>query len=80
MSVPCTPIAVISSHTSCPHHARANIPSPSLSSSHCLLCSCCRWFFKSISRKDAERQLLGPGNTLGSFMIRDSETTKGTRG
>ncbi|XP_068006309.1 tyrosine-protein kinase HCK [Melanerpes formicivorus] len=35
------------------------------------------WFFKSISRKDAERQLLGPGNRVGSFMIRDSETTKG---
>ncbi|OXB79341.1 UNVERIFIED_CONTAM: hypothetical protein H355_013262 [Colinus virginianus] len=35
------------------------------------------WFFKDISRKDAERQLLGPGNVLGSFMIRDSETTKG---
>ncbi|XP_030358937.1 tyrosine-protein kinase HCK isoform X1 [Strigops habroptila] len=35
------------------------------------------WFFKGISRKDAERQLLGPGNVVGSFMIRDSETTKG---
>ncbi|NXG79961.1 HCK kinase, partial [Baryphthengus martii] len=35
------------------------------------------WFFKGISRKDAERQLLGPGNMTGSFMIRDSETTKG---
>ncbi|NWT04075.1 HCK kinase, partial [Mionectes macconnelli] len=35
------------------------------------------WFFKAVSRKDAERQLLGPGNMIGSFMIRDSETTKG---
>uniref|UniRef100_A0A8B9P259 Tyrosine-protein kinase n=1 Tax=Apteryx owenii TaxID=8824 RepID=A0A8B9P259_APTOW len=35
------------------------------------------WFFKGISRKDAERQLLGPGNVIGSFMIRDSETTRG---
>ncbi|XP_065502079.1 tyrosine-protein kinase HCK isoform X2 [Caloenas nicobarica] len=35
------------------------------------------WFFKGISRKDTERQLLGPGNVVGSFMIRDSETTKG---
>ncbi|XP_057288239.1 tyrosine-protein kinase HCK isoform X2 [Pezoporus wallicus] len=35
------------------------------------------WFFKGISRKDAERQLLGPGNVIGSFMIRDSETSKG---
>uniref|UniRef100_A0A8C9PS55 Tyrosine-protein kinase n=1 Tax=Spermophilus dauricus TaxID=99837 RepID=A0A8C9PS55_SPEDA len=36
------------------------------------------WFFKGISRKDAERHLLAPGNVLGSFMIRDSETTKGS--
>ncbi|NWT87480.1 HCK kinase, partial [Lanius ludovicianus] len=36
------------------------------------------WFFKDISRKDAERYLLGPGNMIGSFMIRDSETTKGS--
>ncbi|KAM4842429.1 tyrosine-protein kinase HCK isoform 2-T2 [Thomomys bottae] len=36
------------------------------------------WFFKKVSRKDAERQLLTPGNMLGSFMIRDSETTKGS--
>lgn len=43
-----------------------------------MLCSCPRWFFKGISRKDAERLLLGPGNVVGSFMIRDSETTKGT--
>lgn len=41
---------------------------------------CCRWFFKDISRKDAERHLLGPGNMIGSFMIRDSETTKGVEG
>lgn len=45
-----------------------------------MLCSCPRWFFKGISRKDAERLLLGPGNVVGSFMIRDSETTKGTEG
>ncbi|XP_062835241.1 tyrosine-protein kinase HCK [Anolis carolinensis] len=36
------------------------------------------WFFKGVSRKDAERQLLAPGNVIGSFMIRDSETTKGS--
>ncbi|XP_064420682.1 tyrosine-protein kinase HCK [Latimeria chalumnae] len=36
------------------------------------------WFFKGVSRKDAERQLLASGNKLGSFMIRDSETTKGS--
>lgn len=45
-----------------------------------LIWFCCRWFFKDISRKDAERQLLGPGNMIGSFMIRDSETTKGVEG
>ncbi|KAG5838563.1 tyrosine-protein kinase HCK [Anguilla anguilla] len=36
------------------------------------------WFFKGISRKDAERQLLASGNCVGSFMIRDSETPKGS--
>nr|XP_015203937.1 PREDICTED: tyrosine-protein kinase Lck [Lepisosteus oculatus] len=36
------------------------------------------WFFKDISRNDAMRQLLAPGNTLGSFLIRESETTKGS--
>ncbi|XP_069035701.1 tyrosine-protein kinase HCK isoform X1 [Lepisosteus oculatus] len=35
------------------------------------------WFFKGVSRKDAERTLLASGNRTGSFMIRDSETTKG---
>ncbi|KAJ8397600.1 hypothetical protein AAFF_G00435990 [Aldrovandia affinis] len=36
------------------------------------------WFFKGVSRKDAERQLLASGNRAGSFMIRDSETTQGS--
>uniref|UniRef100_A0A8C1INT9 Tyrosine-protein kinase n=2 Tax=Cyprinus carpio TaxID=7962 RepID=A0A8C1INT9_CYPCA len=36
------------------------------------------WFFKGVSRKDAERQLLASGNKTGSFMIRDSETTMGS--
>uniref|UniRef100_A0A4W5K9B4 Tyrosine-protein kinase n=1 Tax=Hucho hucho TaxID=62062 RepID=A0A4W5K9B4_9TELE len=36
------------------------------------------WFFKGVSRKDAERQLLASANKTGSFMIRDSETTKGS--
>ncbi|CAB1329623.1 unnamed protein product, partial [Coregonus sp. 'balchen'] len=31
-----------------------------------------------VIRKDAERQLLASGNKTGSFMIRDSETTKGS--
>lgn len=38
-----------------------------------------RWFFKGISRKDAERQLLAPGNGVGSFLIRESETPKGSK-
>lgn len=37
----------------------------------------CSWFFKNLSRKDAERQLLAPGNTHGSFLIRESESTAG---
>ncbi|XP_069612822.1 tyrosine-protein kinase Fgr isoform X2 [Ranitomeya imitator] len=35
------------------------------------------WFFGKLGRKDAERQLLSEGNTQGSFLIRESETTKG---
>lgn len=30
-----------------------------------------------MGRKDAERQLLGHGNQRGTFLIRESETTKG---
>ncbi|XP_051530738.1 tyrosine-protein kinase Lyn-like [Myxocyprinus asiaticus] len=33
------------------------------------------WFFKNISRRDAERQLLAPSNKAGAFLIRESETT-----
>lgn len=36
-----------------------------------------RWYFGKIGRKDAERQLLSPGNPRGAFLIRESETTKG---
>ncbi|XP_062378432.1 tyrosine-protein kinase Lck isoform X2 [Sardina pilchardus] len=36
------------------------------------------WFFKNLSRNDANRQLLAPGNTQGSFLIRESETTPGS--
>ncbi|XP_021793953.1 tyrosine-protein kinase Fgr isoform X2 [Papio anubis] len=35
------------------------------------------WYFGKIGRKDAERQLLSPGNPQGAFLIRESETTKG---
>lgn len=41
------------------------------------VCFCCRWFFKNISRNEAMRRLLSPGNTQGSFLIRESETTPG---
>ncbi|KAB1255956.1 Tyrosine-protein kinase Blk [Camelus dromedarius] len=37
-----------------------------------------KWFFRSICRRDAERQLLAPINKAGSFLIRESETSKGT--
>lgn len=43
------------------------------------LCLCCRWFFKNISRNEAMRLLLAPGNTQGSFLIRESETSQGAR-
>ncbi|XP_043918722.1 tyrosine-protein kinase Blk [Protopterus annectens] len=36
-----------------------------------------KWFFKNISRKDAERELLSPANKAGAFLIRESETSKG---
>jgi len=36
-----------------------------------------RWFFREITRKDAERQLLAPANKPGSYLIRESETSKG---
>ncbi|XP_037550682.1 tyrosine-protein kinase Lck [Nematolebias whitei] len=36
------------------------------------------WFFTNISRNDAMRLLLAPGNTQGSFLVRESETSKGS--
>lgn len=36
-----------------------------------------RWYFRTLSRKDAERLLLSSGNKVGSFLVRESETTKG---
>uniref|UniRef100_A0A8C3XJZ0 Tyrosine-protein kinase n=1 Tax=Chelydra serpentina TaxID=8475 RepID=A0A8C3XJZ0_CHESE len=35
------------------------------------------WYFGKMGRKDAERQLLCHGNLRGTFLIRESETTKG---
>uniref|UniRef100_A0A8C1JII8 non-specific protein-tyrosine kinase n=1 Tax=Cyprinus carpio TaxID=7962 RepID=A0A8C1JII8_CYPCA len=36
------------------------------------------WYFGKLGRKDAERQLLSNGNPRGTFLIRESETTKGS--
>lgn len=36
-----------------------------------------RWFFGSIKRTDAEKQLLYPKNQTGAFLIRESESQKG---
>ncbi|XP_054828652.1 tyrosine-protein kinase Blk [Eublepharis macularius] len=33
-----------------------------------------KWFFKGLSRKETERLLMAPGNVVGSFLIRESET------
>lgn len=41
--------------------------------------SSCSWFFKDLTRKDAERQLLAPANKPGSYLVRESETTKGEK-
>ncbi|XP_042632996.1 tyrosine-protein kinase Fyn-like isoform X3 [Cyprinus carpio] len=35
------------------------------------------WYFGKMGRKDAERQLLAQDNPRGTFLIRESETTKG---
>ncbi|KAG2460882.1 YES kinase, partial [Polypterus senegalus] len=35
------------------------------------------WYFGKMGRKDAERMLLCQGNPRGTFLIRESETTKG---
>lgn len=42
-----------------------------------LFCHNSSWYFGKLGRKDAERQLLSNGNTRGTYLIRESETTKG---
>ncbi|XP_020570205.1 tyrosine-protein kinase Blk [Oryzias latipes] len=37
-----------------------------------------KWFFKDVSRRETERLLLAPGNKPGTFLIRESETSKGS--
>uniref|UniRef100_A0A3B4DBM3 Tyrosine-protein kinase n=1 Tax=Pygocentrus nattereri TaxID=42514 RepID=A0A3B4DBM3_PYGNA len=36
-----------------------------------------KWFFKDLSRRETERLLLAPGNKIGAFLVRESETTPG---
>lgn len=43
----------------------------------CVQPSLCSWYFGKLGRKDAERQLLFTGNPRGTYLIRESETTKG---
>lgn len=38
-----------------------------------------RWYFGKMGRKDAERILLSTGNQRGTFLARESETTKGKK-
>ncbi|CAM9618085.1 tyrosine-protein kinase Yes-like [Lampetra fluviatilis] len=35
------------------------------------------WFFGKLTRKDADRCLMDPANPIGTFLIRESETTQG---
>uniref|UniRef100_A0AAQ5YBC9 Tyrosine-protein kinase n=1 Tax=Amphiprion ocellaris TaxID=80972 RepID=A0AAQ5YBC9_AMPOC len=37
-----------------------------------------KWFFKDLSRRETERLLMVPGNKPGAFLIRESETCKGS--
>ncbi|XP_078450794.1 tyrosine-protein kinase HCK-like [Lampetra fluviatilis] len=36
------------------------------------------WFFSGVSRKEGERLLLAPGNSIGAYLLRDSESNKGS--
>lgn len=38
-----------------------------------------RWYFGKITRRDSERLLLSLENRRGTFLVRESETTKGKR-
>ncbi|XP_041832576.1 tyrosine-protein kinase Blk [Melanotaenia boesemani] len=37
-----------------------------------------KWFFKELSRRETERMLLAPENKPGTFLVRESETCKGS--
>lgn len=70
----------------CPTHLRTHYPATLWMCWNQIWCpiqwfpplSCCSWYFGKLGRKDAERQLLSNGNARGTFLIRESETTKGT--
>ena len=36
-----------------------------------------RWYFGKVTRRDSERLLLNLENRRGTFLVRESETTKG---
>ncbi|XP_010873464.1 proto-oncogene tyrosine-protein kinase Src isoform X2 [Esox lucius] len=44
---------------------------------HLRLTMATRWYFGKISRRDSERLLLSVENRRGTFLVRESETTKG---
>lgn len=53
-------------------------PSPTLSRvSHVFSPDLTRWYFGKITRRDSERLLLSLENRRGTFLVRESETTKG---
>ncbi|XP_056283407.1 tyrosine-protein kinase Blk [Pseudoliparis swirei] len=37
-----------------------------------------KWFFRDMSRRETDRLLLAPGNKPGAFVVRESETCKGS--
>ncbi|XP_059212150.1 tyrosine-protein kinase Blk [Centropristis striata] len=37
-----------------------------------------KWFFRDMTRRETERLLLAPGNKPGAFLVRESETCKGS--
>lgn len=55
------------------------VRSPPVTDRLCDFVSSGRWYFGKMGRKDAERLLLLPGNQRGTFLARESETTKGKR-
>lgn len=52
---------------------------PCLCVSHVFSANLSRWYFGKITRRDSERLLLSLENRRGTFLVRESETTKGKR-